>query len=149
MADTPQRDWFQLVLRILLGGIFIYAAIPKILSPNVFYLDILGYDIVAGTLAKFTALWLPWIELLAALGVIFSIWYLASLRIFQGVLAFFVVLLTVTLVRGITADCGCFGSASGQVTWWHVFGDVVLLMLATFLVSWSNFQEKANGGIGE
>jgi len=140
---SNHRDWFHIVLRLIIGGIFIYAAIPKILSPQEFYLNILGYDLIGGLPAKLAAITLPWIELLCGIGVIFSIWYMASLRIFQGLLAFFTVLLIVTLIRGITADCGCFGSTSGQVTWGHVFGDVVLLMITTFLASWTHFQQTA------
>ena len=141
---SNRRDWFHLILRLVIGGIFIYAAVPKILSPQEFYLDILGYDIVEGLPAKLAALLLPWIELLAAIGVIFGVWYMASLRIFQGLLAFFTILLIVTLIRGITADCGCFGSAGGQVTWGHVFGDIVLLMITTFLASWTHFRQNAS-----
>lgn len=142
-SESHRRDWFHLILRLIIGGIFIYAAVPKILSPQEFYLNILGYNIIGGFPAKLTALSIPWIELLAALGVIFGVWYMSSLRIFQGLLSFFIVLLVVTLIRGISTDCGCFGSASGQVTWFHVFGDIVLLMVTTFLASWAHFQQSA------
>jgi len=140
------RDRFQLILSLIIGGVFIYAAVPKILTPQAFYLDILGYHLVGGFLAGTLAVWIPWLELLAAAGVIIGVWYLASLRILQGLLSVFTVLLFLTLLRGINTDCGCFGSAGGQVTWWHVFGDLVLLLITTFLISWTKF---AGGQVGE
>jgi len=136
---TPERDKFQLLLSLIIGGIFIYAASPKILAPDAFYLDIIGYNLVGGFLAKVIALWLPWVELLAGIGVILGVWYLPNLRILQWLLSVFVVLLFITLLRGITTDCGCFGSAGGRVTWWHVFGDLVLLLMTTFLISWTRY----------
>lgn len=142
------RDRFQLILSLIIGGIFVYAAIPKILTPQAFYLDILGYHFVGEFLAGALALWIPWLELLAAAGVIIDVWYLTSLRILQGLLSVFTVLLFLTLLRGINTDCGCFGSAGGQVTWWHVFGDLVLLLVTTFLVSWTKFADGQVGGEG-
>lgn len=149
--DTEQAkkfDYFQIILRVIISGIFIYAAIPKIINPQAFYLDILGYNIVDGELAKTIALWLPWVEIIAALGVMAGIWLIVNLRLIQVMLSMFVILLILTLIRGIDADCGCFGTASGQVTWWHVFGDTVLLFITTFLITWARFerQQRPAGG---
>ncbi len=140
--NALQKDWFQLILRIIIAVVFLYAAVPKILNPQAFYLNILGYNLVEGTLAKLIALWLPWIELIAAFGVLFNIWMNANLRLVQLMLSGFIVLLILTLIRGIDADCGCFGSAGGRVTWWHVFGDFVLLFITTFLITWTRFENK-------
>ena len=137
-----QSDWFQLALRIIIAGVFLYAAVPKILNPQEFYLNILGYNFIQGTPAKLVALWLPWAELIAAIGIIFNVWMQANLRLIQAMLSGFIILLILTLIRGIDADCGCFGSAGGQVTWWHVFGDFVLLFITTFLITWTKFREN-------
>lgn len=142
--QTSRRDWFHLVLRIVIGVVFVYAAIPKIISPGEFYLNILGYDLIGGQIARIIALWIPWLELLGGLGVIFGVWYLVNLRIVQGLLSGFIILLVVTLVRGIQTECGCFGSGLGQISWWHLFGNLVLLMVTTFLISWARFQQRAD-----
>lgn len=139
--NARQGDWFQLALRLIIAGVFLYAAIPKIVHPQAFYLNILGYNFIQGTPAKLVAIWLPWAELLAALGIIFGLWMKANLRLIQIMLTGFIILLVLTLVRGIDADCGCFGSAGGRVTWWHVFGDFVLLFITTFLITWTKFND--------
>jgi hypothetical protein len=138
-----QADWFQLALRLIIAGVFLYAAVPKILNPQEFYLNILGYNFIQGTPAKLVAIWLPWAELIAALGIIFNVWMQANLRLIQAMLSGFIILLILTLIRGIDADCGCFGSAGGQVTWWHVFGDFVLLFITTFLITWTRFRDNS------
>jgi len=140
--NSTQGDWFQLVLRIIIAGVFLYAAVPKILNPQEFYLNILGYNFIQGTPAKLVAIWLPWAELIAAIGIVFNVWMRANLRLIQVMLSGFIILLVLTLIRGIDADCGCFGSAGGQVTWWHVFGDFVLLFITTFLITWTKFRES-------
>ncbi|MBD3276396.1 MAG: hypothetical protein GF372_13855 [Candidatus Marinimicrobia bacterium] len=139
--NAIQADWFQLALRLIIAGVFLYAAVPKILNPQEFYLNILGYNFIQGTPAKLVAIWLPWAELIAALGIIFNVWMHANLRLIQAMLSGFIILLVLTLIRGIDADCGCFGSAGGQVTWWHVFGDFVLLFITTFLITWTRFSD--------
>jgi len=140
---TVKRDTFQIILSVIVGGILIYAAIPKIIAPNAFYLDILGYNIIGMLFSKILAISLPWVELLSGAGIIIGVWYLSSLRIAQWLYSVFVVLLIITLIRGINTDCGCFGSAGGQVTWWHVIGDMVLLLITTFLISWTRFASQA------
>jgi len=149
VSQGGQRDWFHLLLKIILGGIFIYAAVPKIYAPQVFFLDVLGYHITGTALAKIIAIWVPWIELISGIGIILNLWYPASLRIVQGLLTLFIIVMIITLIRGITTDCGCFGTAGGQVSWWHVIGDVVLLLVATFLSSWTNFHENITENTAE
>ena len=68
--------------------------------------------------------------------------YMANLRIAQLLYAGFAVLLLVTLFRGISADCGCFGSISGRVSWLHVLGDMILYFFTTLLVIWQQIVQN-------
>lgn len=130
------KTWGQLILRLIIGGILIFAAITKIIHPQEFYISVLSYHLIGATLSKIVALWLPWIELLAGVGILSTIWFLANLRLAQLMFAGFTVILIVTLFRGISTDCGCFGSIASKISWLHVLGDVVLYFLTTLLVIW-------------
>jgi len=130
------KTWGQLILRLIIGGILIYAAFSKIVHPQEFYLSVLEYHLVGDTLSKIVALWLPWIEVLVGVGVLGGIWFLPNLRLAQLLFAGFTIILIVTLFRGIHTDCGCFGTAGGRISWLHVLGDVILYFLTTLLVIW-------------
>ncbi len=54
--------WFQLGLRLLLGGVFIYAGTLKILSPQPFADSIATYRLLPGPLIDLLALGLPAFE---------------------------------------------------------------------------------------
>lgn len=138
----PVKGYGQIAFRLVVGGVLVYAAILKIIHPQQFYLSVLAYNLVGKELSKVIALWLPWVELLAGAGIIGMIWYKANLRLAQLMYAGFTIVLIVTLFRGMTTNCGCFGSAGGSVSWLHVLGDVVLYFLTTLLVIWEQIVEK-------
>ncbi len=95
--------------RIILAGIFLYSGYIKIESPLQFAAAITGYKLVPDTLVFPLATYLPWLEI--ALGVLLlSGWKVRYTALgASGLLLAFIAILTVTYLRGIDADCGCFG----------------------------------------
>ncbi len=63
-----------LVLRIILGGIFVYASTDKILHPAAFAEMIYNYQIVPDFLINLSALVLPWLELFIGVCLISGKW---------------------------------------------------------------------------
>ena len=63
-----------LLVRWVLGGIFAFASIDKILHPQSFAELIYNYQILPGAWINLTALMLPWLELLLGLLLIFGKW---------------------------------------------------------------------------
>ena len=59
---------FILIMRFLLGFIFIYASYEKILDPAKFARDISNYHVVPFGLENTIAIILPWLELIIGLG---------------------------------------------------------------------------------
>lgn len=120
--------WLQIGLRWLLGGIFIYAGVLKILSPPPFADSIATFRLLPAPLINLLALGLPVFEVAvggllvvgryvraAALGVL----------VMTGVFAF---ALASALARGLPVDCGCFGSkaASAGQAWVSLRRDLLL-----------------------
>ncbi len=60
--------------RLLLGGIFIYASVDKILYPAGFAQTIHNYQLLPDILVNITAVVLPWIELFLGLFLILGLW---------------------------------------------------------------------------
>ena len=108
---------FILIMRFLLGFIFIYASYEKILDPAKFARDISNYHVVPFGLENVIAIILPWLELIIGLGMILGVCIDANAFISGGLLILFIVLITQAIFRGFNIDCGC-GLKEGEVVGW-------------------------------
>jgi len=118
-----------LVFRLVVGGVFIWAGLLKILDPLEFAQNIANYRVFSPDLSLLTAIVLPWLEILCGVLVIFGIIRSASSLLLSGLLAAFLVLIMVTIFRGLDVDCGCFGSLGRHVDYRLLLTDIVLLYL--------------------
>jgi len=75
--------------RWFLGIIFIWASIDKIVHPQGFARIIFNYQILPVQLVNITAIFLPWLELVAGICLITGIWLHGATVICLGLLAAF------------------------------------------------------------
>jgi putative oxidoreductase len=104
----------MLAARFLIGALFIYASIYKILDPAAFAASIRNYMIIPPAWTNLIALVLPWIEVGAGLFLIFGIQTRPSALLTTGMLAVFLGAILYAYSIGLDIDCGCFGSAAGS-----------------------------------
>jgi len=123
-----------LALRLVLGGLFVYAGAVKVLEPLDFAQNIRNYQLVGQSLSFVAAIVLPWLEILAGLALILAVWTRGAALVVTGLLVFFIVLTAVTMVRGLDVDCGCFGSLSRKSGWSVVLEDLGMLALGLALL---------------
>ena len=93
-----------------ISAFFLVAGILKLVDPVEFGRAILRYQLVGAQLAWIGALWLPWLEVLCALGLNFPSWRRAAICLLLGLLIFFEMVLISALMRGLDIDCGCLGT---------------------------------------
>lgn len=133
MKALLSSRWLYLILRIVLGGLFVYAGGLKLADPQAFAIAVDGYGLVTWRMANLIARILPVVEIMAGIGLILDIRgalgvIVVQLLGFMGVLAY-------GIHMGLDIDCGCFGpSDSGEPVslWETMFRDV--LMLAACLI---------------
>jgi uncharacterized membrane protein YphA (DoxX/SURF4 family) len=106
------NKWFVLAVRIAIGGIFIYASIDKIIHPESFARIIHNYRLFPPSLINTFAIVIPWIELITGVFLIIGFKYKGANLIIFGMLLAFIVALTISYIRGININCGCFSTAS-------------------------------------
>lgn len=94
--------------RWLLGLVFLYACFHKILDPSAFAKIIYGYQLLPGFLINVTAIILPFVELFAGVCLIVGILPRPAAIIINGMLAVFIIAISINLARGHAFDCGCF-----------------------------------------
>jgi putative oxidoreductase len=119
--------------RFFLAGVFIYSGYIKIQAPLQFAVAITAYKLVPDNLVFLIANYFPWIEVLLGL-LILSGWKIRySATAASGLLLFFIVILTITYLRGIEANCGCF-SFSDRISPMTITRDGLILLPAIFLI---------------
>ncbi len=101
-------------LRLLLGGIFLFASYDKILHPEAFAQAVYNYQILPDHLVNLAALILPWLELLLGLCLIAGVWLPGTILISTGLLTVFIAALIFNQIRGLDIHCGCFSTETSE-----------------------------------
>jgi len=120
------------LVRIALGGVFLYAGVLKAFDPRTFADDIANYQLLPGALVPLVAASLPWVEIGAAVALIAGRWSKAAALLVGAMMAVFTIALVQAFARGIDLACGCFGG-SAPADWTTLVRDLVLLAGAAFV----------------
>lgn len=131
-------------IRISLGAIFIYAALPKIADPVAFAGNVANYQLLPYFWSYLVAAVLPFLELTCGLLLVSG--YRAksaALLIALLNLAFMAALVSV-IARGLDIDCGCFRQGGGKTSPWLALArDTVFLAMAATAIWGESKREKA------
>lgn len=133
------RPLFLWLARIAVAAIFLGACLAKIRDPELFALAVNRYRILPGEFVNLAAIVLPWIELTAGLAVLAAPARLraAGALILAGMLAVFTLAISLNMLRGIEASCGCFSTRADAAVsdGWNLVrnGALIWLALAVFL----------------
>jgi hypothetical protein len=110
--DLPSRNILYRLLDLIVAGIFIYAGVIKALNPLRFASDIDNYKMLPWAIGVRLAFYLPWLEMLCGLALIFRFLYRGGLTILTGLTLIFIAASIISKARGLDITCGCFGHAS-------------------------------------
>lgn len=118
------------IARVVVGFVLIIASVPKIAEPSAFAKSIQAYQIVPGFLVNLFALSIPWLELVIGIFLIFGLLLRGSSLLSAVLFSAFSVLIAVSLFRGLSIDCGCFGLDGAPLSWSRFFENIGLLLLS-------------------
>jgi uncharacterized membrane protein YphA (DoxX/SURF4 family) len=121
---------------VLLGGLFFYAGLQKVLHFHEFAEAVLAYRLLPESLVALAVAGLPWLEIAAGLGLVAGFKRRSCLLLLTGLVAVFLVVIVVTMARGLSIDCGCGLFFQRQVGWAAVLEDAVLLIWSAGLYWW-------------
>src|SRR5690348_15631785 len=98
------------VLRIVLGGVWLYAAYTKLKQPwLIFAMSIDAYHLLPEWAVLTIARTLPWIELAVGILLIGGLLLRYASTAGAAMLAIFFAAMISAYTRGLAIDCGCFG----------------------------------------
>ncbi len=127
--------WFLLVLRLALGGVFLYAGTTKVINPQAFADSIATFKMLPPQLINIVALGLPPFEILLGLMLISGWKARAASLALAGLSIVFGIALGQALIRGLAVDCGCFGSGEPTtLKTWASFGRALLILAGSWWV---------------
>jgi putative oxidoreductase len=150
------------IIDLIVAALFIFAGIAKILNldqliadlqhlrfasafadlgnlsladPAEFAHDINNYRILPWILSVALAFYLPWLEIICGLGLVFRVLYRGALSILTALIVVFTLGTIAAKVRGLDITCGCFGHASQH---WSLPAHLVtnLAILAALVLLW-------------
>lgn len=122
-----------LVCRIVLGFVFIYAGIGKIVEPNVFAKEIMNYRLLPEIIAKATAITLPWFELFIGFLLLFGVRTKTASILSSGLLIIFTLSVLSAIIRGLNINCGCFSQHIEYVGWKKIVENLALILISIYL----------------
>jgi uncharacterized membrane protein YphA (DoxX/SURF4 family) len=127
--------WINGILRLLVGGAFVFAGALKIADPAKCALDVSNYRLVPHEMVNFVAILVPWVEITAGSFVLAGVWLRAAALVITSMAAMFFVLIVSARARGLNIECGCFGTMGGKhIGLVNLAIDSTLLLLAGLLV---------------
>jgi hypothetical protein len=130
-------------IAIVIGGLFIYAGVVKVVDPVEFARDIDNYKMLSWQLSVWIGLYLPWLEIFCGLALIARVLYRGSVLILTALMALFIVITIIAKARGLDISCGCFGHASKYLSFaWHIALD--FLLLGGLVLLWKSFSRTTD-----
>ncbi len=136
------KDYLLLAARILLAGVFIYAALQKVDKPLLFADEIRMYGVIdRGPLLYFMAIVLPWMEIFCGVSLLTGLLMRGSALILFLFNVMYIGVITYrtlgimnaegTAFTSVYFDCGCgFGAT---YAWKKLLEDAGLLLLALWI----------------
>lgn len=139
MNPVVVRPWAGTVARLLLGGVWIWAALSKLGNPRESVQAVRAYDATPEWLSKALGYGLPVLEL--SLGVLLVVGLVVRVSAAVSVMLFVVFLIGLgqAAARGIQIECGCFGGGGTTTSTSYtldILRDIALLAVAGYLVVW-------------
>ena len=114
LLEKLRHPWIVRTAQVLIGLVFIAAALPKIGDPQSFAAAVHNFRLLPLALENLVALSLPWVELVAGLALVFGLRARAGGLLVSLMMVVFTLAVGIALARGLDVECGCFGTADGS-----------------------------------
>ena len=112
--SIPFNAQINLLIRLFIGGLFIFTGISKIVDPALFAKEISFYRMLPDFTINLLAIILPWLEVIVGILFILGIRVKANILLLVGMLLMFNFAVAVAWARGLNINCGCFSDIAKE-----------------------------------
>ena len=145
-ASASPRLYVAPALAAVIGVVFIYAGALKAWDPVAFAKDIQNFRILPWPLGVRLAFYLPWLEIVCGLALFLGWMRAGALAILTGLTVIFIGATISAQARGIDLECGCFGSATKNLSFTSHMAILVGLLAGLVLLWFWNPPRSAREG---
>lgn len=133
MKKIFSNEYFLFIARMVIALVFIYAGAEKISDPKSFSQAIYNYRLFPSEIINLFAIIIPWLELFSGILLLFGICVKENSAIIGTLLFIFIVLILISMIRGLDINCGCFGK--GSPVGWKKIGENLLMLILCLTLS--------------
>jgi putative oxidoreductase len=130
LKKVVTSGYLAFVLRVALGGFFLYASMSKIPYPAQFAEATAGYRLVPYWLLNPGAIVLPWIEFVCGLFLIMGFVSRAATVIIGLMLIMFIAMVLINMYWGAPINCGCYDTVGEPIGWRKIVENSLMLLAA-------------------
>ncbi len=124
------------ICRLFLALVFISASIGKILDIPEFIKAVTAYQLLPGFLLTPLGHFLPWLEFMVGLALLTDRWPAGATLLANLMLLLFIIIILISLARGLEIDCGCFAIIKNDSLLKTLVRDILFLIPGLILYSW-------------
>jgi len=135
LLDTIDQPHIQLLLRLLVGGLLVLAAVTKLADRNAFRSAVAEYDVLPAALERPFAALLPLVELTLGGLLLLGLATEAAAWLAVPVFLSFAIAIGGNLLRGRDFNCHCFGAVQSDQIGWPALTRSLLLAGAALTVA--------------
>lgn len=128
------KEIISILARLILAGVFLWAAVPKVWDPADFARATAAYDILPIWAVNTFSMVLAWLELFVGSLLLVGLWTRASAVWAAWLMALFTGLMIYLGFTGASHDCGCFPGMESQVGFRDALRDFLIMLPALWLI---------------
>lgn len=141
------RSGVTLLLRLVLCGILLYAAVGKWPAPRAFAEDVANYRLLPAALVPLATAGLLGVEVVLGLMLLLGVLLPEAALLTALLTGLFTAAVASALWRGLKIECGCFGAGGSPATTATLLRDVGFLVLALALLALTWRRPKVKGTV--
>lgn len=124
---------FLFLVALAFGALFLWSGVAKIKDPVSFAEAVRNYRLIGDPFAAAAALFIPWLEVFAGIGVMTDKFRKGGAAILTVSLIAFTGAIVIAWLRGLDITCGCFGDETPMNYPVKVAQNLGLILAGTFL----------------
>ncbi len=129
MNNFFSNKYLLLFIRLIIGALFIYSAITKIIDTDYFVKSLYNYRLLPEVSLNFFAIFIPWLELIIGCLLVLGIYVRESALLGTILMIVFIAAISIAVARGLDIECGCFGTRDGsRVGLLRIIEDLLILL---------------------
>ena len=114
----------------------------KLMDPNAFVIDISNYRLFPISILNMSAIFMIMLEFTISIALWIPTYQRASAMIMSGLMAFFIIIVGIAVLRGLDISCGCFGADSQKVGLTKIVENIFLLGISLKIVLNNGLKRK-------